>query len=115
MVRKSGGGTLTTFFGVFVPCVLSIFSVVLFLRMGYILGQAGLIVTLVMLSVAYVTTLSALPPPLPFPHPLCCFVDSMTLLGGAPPLSQQYGRDEASYQCVLSQVGGKSYICQGLC
>lgn len=54
MVRKpANGGKLTTFFGVFVPCVLSIFSVILFLRMGYILGQAGLIVTLVMLTVAY--------------------------------------------------------------
>ena len=46
-------GTLSTFFGVFVPCVLSIFSVVLFLRMGYVLGQAGLILTLVMLIIAY--------------------------------------------------------------
>ena len=27
------------FFGVTVPCILSIFSVILFLRMGYILGQ----------------------------------------------------------------------------
>ena len=54
MVRKpANGGKLTTFFGVFVPCVLSIFSVILFLRMGYILGQEGLIVTLVMLTVAY--------------------------------------------------------------
>jgi hypothetical protein len=28
------GGTLTMFYGVLVPCVLSIFSVILFLRMG---------------------------------------------------------------------------------
>eukprot|EP00043_Microstomoeca_roanoka_P001318 m.32135 g.32135 ORF g.32135 m.32135 type:complete len:920 (-) comp10752_c0_seq2:370-3129(-) len=44
---------LSTFFGVFVPCVLSIFSVILFLRLGFVLGQAGLIGTLVMLGVAY--------------------------------------------------------------
>lgn len=30
---------LSMFFGVTVPCILSIFSVILFLRMGYILGQ----------------------------------------------------------------------------
>lgn len=44
---------LSTFFGVFVPCVLSIFSVILFLRLGFILGQAGLVGTLIMLTVAY--------------------------------------------------------------
>eukprot|EP00041_Stephanoeca_diplocostata_P004877 m.52630 g.52630 ORF g.52630 m.52630 type:complete len:418 (-) comp15425_c0_seq1:586-1839(-) len=48
--KKDG---LSMFEGVFVPCVLSIFSVVLFLRLGYVIGQAGLIVTLVMLVVAY--------------------------------------------------------------
>jgi len=44
---------LSTFFGVFVPCVLSIFSVILFLRMGYVVGQAGLLGTLGMLALAY--------------------------------------------------------------
>lgn len=44
---------LSTFFGVFVPCVLSIFSVILFLRMGYVVGQAGLLGTLGMLVLAY--------------------------------------------------------------
>jgi len=48
--RKSG---LSSFEGVFVPCVLSIFSVVLFLRLGYIVGQSGLIVCLAMLVVSY--------------------------------------------------------------
>eukprot|EP00039_Didymoeca_costata_P014682 m.239795 g.239795 ORF g.239795 m.239795 type:complete len:883 (+) comp16073_c0_seq1:397-3045(+) len=54
-------GKLTTFFGVFVPCVLSIFSVILFLRIGYVLGQAGLILTLSMLVISYlVVTLTAM-------------------------------------------------------
>lgn len=46
-------GTLTTFFGVFVPCVLSIFSVILFLRMGYVLSQVGLFLSLGLLIIAY--------------------------------------------------------------
>lgn len=36
--------------GVFVPCVMSLFSVILFLRMGYVIAQFGLYVTLVVVS-----------------------------------------------------------------
>ncbi|XP_022111158.1 solute carrier family 12 member 9-like isoform X2 [Acanthaster planci] len=44
---------LTTFFGVFVPCVLSMFSVILFLRVGYAVGESGLLQTLAMFALGY--------------------------------------------------------------
>jgi potassium/chloride transporter 9 len=51
---ERGQAKLTTFFGVFIPCVLSIFSVILFIRLGYIVGQSGLLVAIAMFSLAYV-------------------------------------------------------------
>ncbi|XP_072035828.1 solute carrier family 12 member 9-like [Amphiura filiformis] len=54
-----GGGNngssrnLSTFFGVFVPCVLSMFSVILFLRVGFAIGHAGELETLGMFLLAY--------------------------------------------------------------
>nr|XP_060623311.1 solute carrier family 12 member 9-like [Anolis sagrei ordinatus] len=44
---------LPTFLGVVVPTLLSMFSVVLFLRLGFVVGQAGLYHSLVMFLVAY--------------------------------------------------------------
>ncbi len=44
---------LTTFFGVFVPCVLSMFSVILFLRVGYAIGASGLLQSLGMFALGY--------------------------------------------------------------
>nr|CAB3266105.1 solute carrier family 12 member 9-like [Phallusia mammillata] len=49
----NGQKKLSTFFGVVVPCCLSMFSVILFLRMGFIVGQAGLLEGLAMLLLAY--------------------------------------------------------------
>ncbi|KAL4659933.1 solute carrier family 12 member 9-like [Arapaima gigas] len=45
--------SLNTFFGVFVPTVLSMFNIVLFLRTGFVIGHAGLLQTLLMIFVAY--------------------------------------------------------------
>uniref|UniRef100_A0A8C2DVB0 Solute carrier family 12 member 9 n=1 Tax=Cyprinus carpio TaxID=7962 RepID=A0A8C2DVB0_CYPCA len=44
---------LNTFFGVVIPTLLSMFSVVVFLRIGFVVGQCGLYQTIVMLLVAY--------------------------------------------------------------
>uniref|UniRef100_A0A8C6SE30 Solute carrier family 12 member 9 n=1 Tax=Neogobius melanostomus TaxID=47308 RepID=A0A8C6SE30_9GOBI len=44
---------LNTFFGVMVPTILSMFSIVLFLRTGFVVGHAGLLQGLIMVVVAY--------------------------------------------------------------
>ncbi|KAG9265313.1 solute carrier family 12 member 9-like [Astyanax mexicanus] len=44
---------LTTFFGVVIPTLLSMFSVVVFLRIGFVVGQCGLYQAVGMLAVAY--------------------------------------------------------------
>ncbi|XP_069473644.1 solute carrier family 12 member 9-like [Ambystoma mexicanum] len=49
-----GRKKLSTFFGVVVPTLLSMFSVVLFLRIGFAVGQAGLYETMGMFIVAYI-------------------------------------------------------------
>ncbi|XP_014822428.1 PREDICTED: solute carrier family 12 member 9-like [Poecilia mexicana] len=44
---------LSVFFGVVVPTLLSMFSVVVFLRIGFVVGQAGLYQAILMFVVAY--------------------------------------------------------------
>ena len=49
---KPTPGTLGTFAGVFTPSILTILGIILFLRLGYIVGSAGLAQCLVMLALA---------------------------------------------------------------
>ncbi|XP_071380130.1 solute carrier family 12 member 9 isoform X2 [Centroberyx affinis] len=44
---------LSTFFGVVIPTLLSMFSVVVFLRLGFVVGQCGLYQAIAMFLVAY--------------------------------------------------------------
>ncbi|KAF8363122.1 hypothetical protein PRIPAC_90045 [Pristionchus pacificus] len=50
MSRPNG---LTTISGVFAPVALSMFSVLLFMRMGFVVGQLGFLMTVVQLLMAY--------------------------------------------------------------
>jgi amino acid transporter len=45
-------GTLGTFAGVFTPSILTILGIILFLRLGYVVGSAGLARTLIIIGIA---------------------------------------------------------------
>lgn len=47
---------LGTFYGVFVPCTCTIFGVVVFLRLGFVVGQAGIWCTLLIVALSFVIT-----------------------------------------------------------
>ncbi|XP_015252910.1 PREDICTED: solute carrier family 12 member 9-like [Cyprinodon variegatus] len=51
--RQQQPKKLSVFFGVVVPTLLSMFSVVLFLRIGFVVGHAGLYQSILMFLVAY--------------------------------------------------------------
>ncbi|KAL1919103.1 uncharacterized protein VTP21DRAFT_2484 [Calcarisporiella thermophila] len=50
---SNGGGKLSTFEGVFVPTVLSIWGILVFIRFGFIIAQAGVVGAVVMLGIGY--------------------------------------------------------------
>ena len=63
--RKSPGNTpsgrFSTFGGVFTPCTLTILGVILFLRFGQVVGQAGIIhAVIIILTAKVITTLTSL-------------------------------------------------------
>lgn len=52
MNQKESKGTLGTFGGVFTPSVLTILGLILFLRLGYVVGNAGLFRALLIIAIA---------------------------------------------------------------
>ena len=50
--RTARRGTLGTFAGVFTPSILTILGIILFLRMGFVVGNAGLTKTLLIIGLA---------------------------------------------------------------
>jgi len=53
----SSNGGLGTFAGVFTPSVLTILGIILFLRLGYVVGSAGLGRTLIIIGLAYLISI----------------------------------------------------------
>ena len=51
-MTKPATGTLGTFGGVFTPSILTILGIILFLRLGYVTGSAGMGRALVIISIA---------------------------------------------------------------
>ena len=49
---ETTGGTLGTFSGVFTPNILTILGIILFLRLGYVIGNAGLGRALIIIALA---------------------------------------------------------------
>ena len=54
--RGSSTARFGTFGGVFTPCVLTILGVIMFLRFGYVVGQAGVLGTLLIVAASTVIT-----------------------------------------------------------
>lgn len=50
--NRSGNGTLGTFSGVFTPSILTILGIILFLRLGYVVGSGGLMYALAIITIA---------------------------------------------------------------
>jgi len=60
MDDEKGVRTLGTIKGVFAPVSLSMFSALLFLRVGYIVGNAGLLETVLLFTIAYIILVSTI-------------------------------------------------------
>ncbi len=56
--EQDGGEKLGTFLGVFTPAILTILGVILFMRTGWVVGNAGLAGALAIIVIAHIITLS---------------------------------------------------------
>ncbi len=52
LAPKAAKGTLGTFAGVFTPSILTILGIILFLRLGYVVGSAGIVRALIIICLA---------------------------------------------------------------
>ena len=68
MDEKPIGGQLGTFAGVFTPSILTILGIILFLRLGYVVGSAGLGRTLVIIALANAISLLTTFSPVSYTH-----------------------------------------------
>ncbi|KAL5477218.1 hypothetical protein EMCRGX_G023982 [Ephydatia muelleri] len=100
---------LGTIFGVTIPCTLTILSVLLFLRLGFVLGQAGYLTTLGMLVIGYTVAFTTI-------LSISAIVTSVTVEGGgvyflvSRSLGPELGGAIGTIFYVANIFGSTSYI-----
>uniref|UniRef100_A0A6I8PGC5 Solute carrier family 12 member 9 n=1 Tax=Ornithorhynchus anatinus TaxID=9258 RepID=A0A6I8PGC5_ORNAN len=116
-----GGGAprkLSTFLGVVVPTVLSMFSIVVFMRIGFVVGHAGLLEALAMLFVAYFILVLTVLSVCAIATNGAVLMISRTLDAGVPSgvrvLPQGYGWSLLYGTLLLGLVGGVCTLGAGL-
>ena len=90
--------SLGTFLGVFVPTTCTVFGVVVFLRLGFVVGQAGIWMTLSIVAGSFMlcllTTLS-----------LCALISDGDSSSGSDAIGPQYTKDPGIYSALRRAIG----------
>ena len=99
VLEKPKGAKLTWINGVLVPCLLNIWGVIMFLRLGWVVGQAGLLLaSLIIFGANVVTTITALS--------LCAICTNGEVKGGGVYTARTHARKQTKQQATFDGLVG---------